>query len=56
MNISADILIGRLSRPAREVLHGVLDRLVQSLRGQLDLELDGGLGSWGRRDLHRREV
>ena len=42
--------------PAREVLHGVLDRLVQALRGQLDLELDGRLGGGRRRDLHRGEV
>ena len=42
--------------PPGERSYGVVQRALEALRGQLDLELDGRLGGWGTRDLHRREV
>ena len=44
------------ARASREVLDGLADGAIEPLGRNLDLELDGGLGAWRRRDLHRPEV
>ncbi len=42
----------RDARSSREVADGLVDGALESLGGDLDLEVDGGVGTGGPRDLH----